>query len=186
MMSLGEMKRLFESANSDFLSIDKELFLNRVSERTLCGRLMLHLYNKMMQNESLSNYYVDVEYNRNKRGIKTIIKTIKGPEDKIIRINCDLIIHSRNKNYFQDNLIALEMKKTERKKADKQADKDRLKALTKKSFDDIGSVDEGTRPKHVCGYMLGIYYEVNLRKNKIFVEYYSEGEFLSNAVIPIK
>lgn len=110
-----KLKKIFKYANRDLITVDKELFKSKVAERTLCGALMLRLYERLKYTE-YSDYYVDVEYNRNKGGkLKTMAKTIKGPDSNIIKINCDLIVHSRGKYVKQDNLIAIEMKKNRRK-----------------------------------------------------------------------
>ena len=39
-------------------------------------------------------------------------------------------------------------------------------------------LDETTKkfPENVCGYKLGIYYEVNLKKHTIRIEYYYTGQ----------
>lgn len=166
---------LFENANKSFLESELDLFESNVSERTLCGALMLHL-NSIIQNSEFAEYKVDVEYNRNKNGtVKTHVKTIHGAEDVIVKINCDLIVHSRGNNIKQDNLIAIEMKKSERKKEEKDSDRTRLIALTKDSYDDIWSFDGKTLPKHVCRYALGIYYEVNCKNQAVNIEYYNKG-----------
>lgn len=163
---------IFEDANKNFLKNDLELFNSRVSERTLCGALMLHLY-KRVQKSEFAEYKVDVEYNRNKNGtVKTVVKTINGPDYAAVKINCDLIVHSRGTNIDQDNLIAIEMKKSNRKQKEKDNDRLRLIALTKDSYDDIWSFDGKTLPKYVCRYVLGIYYEVNYKNETIFIEYY--------------
>jgi len=75
---LSDMTTIFEAANSSFLKAEAENILIGVSERSLCGSLMLHI------NETLgptySNYFVDVEYNRNKDGkLKTIINGNETP-----------------------------------------------------------------------------------------------------------
>ena len=43
MKTYSELKRLFLSANEMFLSDDIDLFDSKVSERALCGALMIHL-----------------------------------------------------------------------------------------------------------------------------------------------
>mgnify|MGYP001088828079 CR=1 FL=1 len=169
----------FEKANDKFISEDKELFELKVSERTLCGALMLHLHEILKETE-FKKYHVDVEYNRNKGGkLKTIIKTIRAPEERIITINCDLIVHSRGNMVNLDNLIAVEMKKSNRPHKEKESDKERLICLTKDSYDDTWAFDGQTVPEHVCGYKLGIYYEINFKKKKIYIEYYKKGEIFS-------
>lgn len=166
---------IFEKANNNFIQSDLELFNSKVSERTLCGALMIHLY-ELIKRSEFSEYKVDVEYNRNKNGsVKTHVKTIHGPKDLIVKINCDLIVHSRGSKIDQDNLIALEMKKSNRKQEDKDSDRTRLVALTKDSFDDIWSFDGKTLPEHVCRYGLGVYYEIDYKERVILIEYYKTG-----------
>lgn len=170
---------IFEQANEKLLNKDIELFKTKVSERTLCGALMLYLHD-VIKDTDYKEYFVDVEYNRNKGGkLKTISKTIKGPDEKIIKINCDLIVHSRGRNIIQDNLIAIEMKKSSRPQIDKDKDRERIIALTKDSFDDVWSFDGKTLPEHVCRYELGVYYEINIETKNILLEYYSSGEILT-------
>ena len=156
-----------------------------VSERALCGALMIHLNRLMVKDKSLEGYYTDVEYNRNRGNIKTIQKTIQGPEAQIINVTCDLIMHSRGNHIEQDNLIAIEMKKSNASEEEKQKDKDRLKALTKDSFDDVWSFDGTTFPEHVCRYLIGVYYEINFSKRKIFLEYYKQGELFEKQTLNI-
>lgn len=73
MKTYEQMVDLFERANSYFLQNEGELLNSKVSERSLCGALMLHIHNLIFNNRDFKNYFVDVEYNRNKDGkIKTI------------------------------------------------------------------------------------------------------------------
>jgi hypothetical protein len=180
---LDEMISIFENANQVMLLDDIDLFLMKVSERTLCGALMGQL-NKVLENTKYSQYYVDVEYNRNKGAkLKTYLKTMKGPEEVPVPIQCDLIVHSRGHNIKQDNLIALEMKKHNRPNSDKKNDRERVRILTKNSFDDVWSFDGTTLPEHVCRYKLGVYYEINFSRKQILVEYYTEGYFYKDYII---
>ncbi len=117
-----------------------------------------------------------MKYNRNKGAVKTICKTIRGPEEQIVKINCDLIVHSRGEHIEQDNLLAIEMKKSTRPTSEKKKDKERLIALTKDSFDDVWAWDGNILPEHVCRYVLGVYYEINHQTHKILIEYYRQGE----------
>lgn len=176
-VKLEEVKSIFEKANKTFIKNSDELFKNRVSERTLCGALMIEIHKVLHEKEysKYSNYNVDVEYNRTSNGkLKTTIKTIKGPEDKMIRINCDLIVHRRGESGSGANLIAIEMKKNYRVNKEKDSDRDRLVCLTKSPYDVI-SGDGKTNPKFVCGYVLGVYYEINYLEKKVKVEYYYNG-----------
>ena len=172
-----ELVSLFEEANLAFLQAEHSLFRTEVAERTLCGALMLHIHDIIKEDDSYSGYYADVEYNRNAGGIKTIRKTIRGQQEEIIPINCDLILHSRGENVGQDNLIAIEMKKSNAPSAEKQKDRERLIALTKDSFDDVWAWDHNL-PEHVCRYVLGVYYEINYRQKEIYIEYYRRGELV--------
>lgn len=163
-----ELAELFFSANSEFIKKDKKLFLSKVSERTLCGALMIKLY-EQLRNSKYSNYYVDVEYNRNNKKIKTCRIEDNKNQSKKININCDLIVHSRGNNSLQDNLIAIEMKKSSRARLDKNNDRNRLISLTKEC-----NVYETSQ--YVCNYKLGIYYEINFVINNIQLEFYYKGQ----------
>ncbi len=56
MKTYDEMVALFESANTLLLEQDKSLFTSQVSERTLCGALMLHLNNCISKDEDFTGY----------------------------------------------------------------------------------------------------------------------------------
>ncbi|RHQ16495.1 hypothetical protein DW974_08655 [Lachnospiraceae bacterium AM48-27BH] len=175
MKNTKELEEIFEHANRLFLKNNIVLFETKVSERTLCGALMIELH-EVLKNTRYFNYYVDVEYNRNIGGmVKTIKKTYRGMDECIVTINCDLIVHSRGKNKLRDNLIALEMKKSTGRKIDKDNDRIRLECLTKSPGQDIWSYGRKALPQYVCGYGLGVYYEVNFKRQSILVEYYKEG-----------
>lgn len=178
MKTYDQLTDLFERANESFLQSEQDLLHSGVNERTVCGALMLHLHDLIKDDASYDGYFTDVEYNRNRGAIKTVAKTVCGTELKVIRINCDIILHSRGKHPEQDNLIAIEMKKTFRRFCDKESDRVRLKALTADSFDDIWSFDGHTLPEHVCRYVLGVYYEINAHRNEIAIEYYHHGELV--------
>lgn len=180
MKTYDEMVALFERANTHLLQQDRALFSSQVSERTLCGALMLQLNDCVSKDDDLVGYYVDVEYNRNKGGIKTIRKTIAGEQEQVIPINCDLIVHSRGECVEQDNLISIEMKKSTRLPSEKARDRERLVALTKDSFNDVWAFDGRNLPEHVCRYILGVYYEINYRRKLISIEYYRTGQLVHN------
>ncbi len=175
MKTFKKMVNVFEKANAKFLERDKGLFANHVSERTLCGALMLCLHEMLLADEEFAGYYVDVEYNRNKGEIKTICRTIDDGSTQILSINCDLIVHSRGEIPRQDNLIAIEMKKSSAADSEKEKDRERLVALTKDTFDDVWAWNGSDLPEHVCRYMLGVYYEINYKRKPISLEYYRTG-----------
>lgn len=176
------LKELFLKANKNFLQKDRKLLMDKVSERTLCGALMLKLHEVLKETE-YGNYYVDVEYNRNKGEVKTIYNG----RAEVIKVNCDLIVHSRGENILQDNLIAIEMKKNEQPFLEKEDDRIRLSCLTKDSFDDnVWSYDGKTLPKHVCRYKIGIFYEINLNRMSLKLEYYYQGNKINEDRINFK
>lgn len=180
---LKKLEKNFEKANKLFLKKNNMLLIQKVSERTLCGALMLELHDVLSRTE-FSHYYVDVEYNRNNGGkIKTIKETSDGIDEKIVTINCDLIVHSRGMNQDKDNLIALEMKKSTGTKKDKDNDRTRLECLTKTPEQEVYSFGGKVFPKYVCGYDLGIYYEINFKRQVILMEYYKKGIKYKEATI---
>ncbi|CAM3376843.1 hypothetical protein PALU110988_19355 [Paenibacillus lupini] len=76
------------------------------------------------------------------------------------------------------------MKKSVSGKKEKIKDKNRLIALTKDSFDDIWAFDGTNFPEHVCGYRLGVYYEVNAVNRNVLIEYYLKGKlFITKEIV---
>ena len=183
MKTYDQLKEMFLISNRSFIRDDKELLDSQVSERSLCGALMLHLNRLMLQSKDFEGYYTDVEYNRNRGNIKTIKKTIRDQEEQVVSVTCDLIMHSRGRHPEQDNLIAIEMKKANRPVVEKAKDKERLRALTKDTFDDTWSYDGVTLPEHVCRYVIGIYYEIDFEDKKIRLEYYKQGECVEHQIL---
>ncbi|EZH65916.1 hypothetical protein DH09_13895 [Bacillaceae bacterium JMAK1] len=173
-----EMKAIFDRSNQKFLKKNKQLILNDASERALCGQLMMCL-NEELICAGYGKYYTDVEYNRNKfnSNNQNRRKSIKNERREIIYVICDIIAHSRGNNKIQDNLIAIEMKKTNGgNKKSKCTDKERLKALTRDTYDDNWEYDGTSLPEHVCRYILGVYYEVDIVNRIVSIEYYQKGE----------
>ncbi len=173
------LKKLFERANKNFLKSDFDLIASNVSEQTLCSALKTR-FEKQLELAGIDDYFVDLEYNRNNGKIKTVIED----DLRIVNIQCDFILHSRGHNILQDNLLVLEMKKTYRANKDKNSDRDRLIALTKSTYNnDIWSYDGKTFPEHVCRYIIGIYYELDIDRHKILLEFYRQGQLVSNTIL---
>lgn len=150
---------------------DKSLIDSDISERTLCGALKSHL-EKNLRRYKIKGYFVDVEYNRNNGQVKTILDE----NYEVVNIQCDLIIHSRGENFKQDNLLAIEMKKSYRSEESKKSDRLRLRALTKSTYDkDVWAYDGRSFPEHVCRYIIGVFYEIDEKNRRIFLEYYRNG-----------
>jgi hypothetical protein len=169
------LQEIVERSLDKFFQRELDAILDRVSERNNCGRLAIYL--QQQANEAgLSNYFADPEYNRKQGGQ---VKTILNGEMEVITIQCDLILHSRGESILEDNLIAIEMKKSERPEKEKDDDRDRLRAMTKSSYDDIWSNDGTTHPEHVCGYKLGLYIELNVNARIATLEYFKRGRRVS-------
>lgn len=175
-----QLLELFNSVNKTFLRLESENIRNGVSERNLCGRFAIYLQNAVSSTE-FSNYFVDIEYNRNYGGS---VKTIINGDEKVTSITCDLILHSRGSSLSQDNLIAVEMKKTGRPYHETVSDRDRLTALTKSSFDGVWSNDGKTLPKHVCGYVWGIFIEIDHNRGLQMLTYFFNGEPVIEKTLP--
>lgn len=162
---------LFTAANQKFLEEDKSLITSDTNERALCGALSQQL-RLIISNTRYKNYHVDVEYNRNNGKLKTLLND----KFEVVTIICDIIVHSRGEIVKKDNLIAIEMKKSTAPETEKRNDKLRLTALTKDSYDGVWSFDGVTLPEYVCGYDLGIYYEINIREKSVLLEYFAKGK----------
>lgn len=166
------VEQIFQEAIDIFFVEERENIIDDIAERNLCGRLSIYLTNKL-QEHNITGYYADPEYNRKQGGQ---VKTILDDEFNIVTIQSDLIVHSRGNNIEQDNLIAIEMKKSTRPEHEKIADRKRLRAMTKISYDGVWSADGETHPEHVCGYNLGIYIILNIAEHSYTLEYYRLGE----------
>lgn len=168
--------KLFKKTFNVFLEKEKENILSNIAERNLCGRLAHHM-EVLLTKYGLNDYFVDIEYNRKQKGE---LKTILNEELEVIIIQTDIILHSRGNNIKNDNLIAIEMKKSYQNRSEKNSDRKRLIALTKGSYDDIWSNDGKTHPEHVCGYILGVYIEIDSNNHNCLLEYYNKGEMFSS------
>jgi len=167
---------ILERSLDSFFAAQGEAIVAGVSERNSCARLGLHLEREAGE-AGLEGYFADPEYDRKQGGQ---IKTILDGDYQEITICCDLILHSRGASIAEDNLIAVEMKKSRRPKREKVADRNRLRAMTKPSYDDIWSNDGTTHPEHVCGYRLGVYIELNNTTRTALIDYFMGGERTSS------
>jgi hypothetical protein len=168
------MRELFYSSFERFMTCERGNILAGVSERNLCFRLGLYLEDERRARLP-DGYYVDAEYNRQQNGQ---IKTILDGNVQEVSITCDLILHSRGESVRNDNLIAIEMKKSNRPRMGKEKDRVRLRALTKQSYDDIWANDGITHPPYVCGYQFGAFIELYIRRGFVRVEEFEQGRAL--------
>jgi len=166
------LKKVFAAAMTEFLKGERNSLRDDISERNSCARLGYHLQN-CVDRAGFKGYYADPDYNRKQGGQ---VKTILDQNFEIVTIQCDLLLHSRGEIVGRDNLVAIEMKKSYRPQTEKDDDRKRLRAMTKKS-DGVWSYDGRTHPDHVCGYMLGVFIEVDRTSESVAIEYYRNGKF---------
>lgn len=164
---------VLDQSLNEFLGAQGTEIAHGVSERNSCARLG-YILERRAADAALKGYFADPEYDRKQGGQ---IKTILDGNYQEITICVDLILHSRGADIREDNLIAIEMKKSQRPAQEKVADRNRLRAMTKSSFDDVWSNDGTTHPAHVCGYRLGVFIELNNRTRTACIEYFSGGEY---------
>lgn len=171
------VRTIFEDSLGVFLARERQELIEGVNERNNCAR-WAHFMEQCAEARGLTSYVADIEYNRKQNGQ---IKTIINEQYEVVKINCDLILHSRGALIPQDNLIAVELKKRERPPHEKEKDRVRLRALTRTSYDGIWVPDGIAPPEHVCGYLLGAYVEVDRHNTTCLLEYYANGEQVESA-----
>ncbi|MBZ9570936.1 hypothetical protein KQY27_05195 [Methanobrevibacter sp. TMH8] len=71
------------------------------------------------------------------------------------------------------------MKKSYRKSNEKEKDKFRLQDMTRPLDETITRINGTNFPENVCGYILGVYYEIDLNKRIILIEYYKNAELFN-------
>lgn len=146
-----------------------------VTEQNVCARLALHLENLMREYDNshtrkmFKKYYVDVEYNRmvdlnGKKQKKSIIYP-SGIKETII---CDLLVHSRGKVKQQENLLALEMKKTKNEDS-VDTDQERLMCL-------ILPAPNDSQCKSMYNTLLGVFLEYDENECNMICYEYFDGE----------
>jgi hypothetical protein len=172
---------IFDDALTAFLEYEGSWLLSDVSERNTCGRLAIFIERQLKQ-ERIFEYYTDTEYNRKQ---SDQVKTIINKELRVLPITADLIVHSRGDLPApDDNLIAVEVKKSSRPAHEKNADKDRLIAMTSPPYNGVWNWEDG-HPEHVCGYSVGIFMEIRRKEHEIFLEYFKLGQKTNERLIKI-
>ena len=166
-----ELIGIFEKAKNKFLKNEKEIIEIDINERTLSARLMFHLQTLLLNEiyqENYKEYSVDCEYNRiNEIEYKILkvceyIEKTKNFEEVDKKVYPDIIVHKRNEN---NNLIVIEMKKTNSYIKKKENDKNRLKAMT------------NPRKLNNFNYILGVYFEVDTTgNNNHIIEFFVNGK----------
>jgi hypothetical protein len=167
-------RQIFDESIKVFFVEERENIINNVAERNLCGRLAIYL-SHALSNQGVKGYFADTEYNRKQGGQ---VKTIILGKEKIVTIQADLIVHTRGKIIDGDNFIAIEMKKSSRPEFEKTSDRERLLAMTTKSYDGVWSSGDGTHPEHVCDYKLGVYIILDIKAKTFILEFYQLGALI--------
>lgn len=171
--SYENMKNIFEKANQKFLIEQKDLLQKNVSERSWYNHLSNYIKQISKEYDIDDIYNADIEYNKNLGHVKMILDDTDSYKE--LKIQCDIIFHSRGKVINQDNLICIEIKKFTRPLEEKIKDKNRVRILTKDTYNDDIRLEMDVLPQYVCKYILGIYYEVNIKESKVYIEYYKKG-----------
>ncbi|OEE47224.1 hypothetical protein A1OS_23745 [Enterovibrio norvegicus] len=174
---IEQLQTIFKDSLDEFFTSQLANIEAGISERNLCSRLAMILEPKA-QDAGLTDYFADTEYNRNHGKVKTILDQ----NAVVVRINCDLLLHSRGR-LTPDNLIAIEMKKAERPAKEEDEDCERLRTLTKSSYDDVTVIAGDVQPEHVCGYKLGYFLWIDSESRVYRLKEFSNGEFVSELAI---
>ena len=178
MVTAEELKAIFEKANSAFRNDHEndKLFDYKAGEMTFCGALMLKL-ESALRDTPYSDYSVDIEYHKSGGDLKELYPK-EGDRAKKGYVRIDLVVHRRGVN--TDNLIALEMKKSYQSRSSKDDDRERVEILTIPIGDkvalDVGK-NKGEIFKGEFGYVLGVYYEIDMDTGEVSIEYYHRGQF---------
>lgn len=166
---------IFYNANKIFIKDNIRNIELGVSEVTLQGDFS-QTFKEVLKEMKIHNYYSDINYNKNKYFTKCIINE----KMEFFDIFCDLIIHSRGENLEQDNLLAIEMKKKENRK-DRLKDRKRLEIMTSDTY--VGEILFDELPPYICRYSLGIFYDLDVKKRQIKLDFYQHGEIVRTQII---
>lgn len=172
-----QLRKLFYESLDNFFVREAANIGAGIAERNLCARLAMILEPKAHES-GLTDYFADPEYNRKYGRVKTILD-----ENAVeVRINCDLLLHSRGQ-CADDNLIAVEMKKSERPVQEELDDCERLRTLTKPNYNDLVVLEGDLEEQHVCGYKLGYFLWIDAESRTYRLKEYSNGTFISEQVV---
>jgi len=155
--------QLFRSAFEQFLESEARSIAGGVHEQNLCGQLAIRL-DARKADFGFADYDVDPEYDRMLfDAVKRIFR-----EGQPRTIRSDLVVHIQGTT---TNLIALEMKKLDQSKGGRERredDRRRLMAMTTPA-------EIGCHPKHVSGYTLGVFVELDPEGRTYLVEEFRGG-----------
>ena len=131
-MEFTEIEKRVDQALEDFLKQDKELLEININERTISHKLAEHLQRQF------DGYNVDCEYNRYGDDVKKITRIFDkagvhtNPDDiNGITVYPDIIVH-RRRSKDKDNLLVIEVKKSNNSLGEtgKNIDREKLQIFT--------------------------------------------------------
>lgn len=168
------IKLVLDSLNL-YVRYDSILLDRMVSERALCGALMIKIHANI-QKTKFACYYVDVEFNKSMqlKGNEFIYDLKRLPNGKYI--STDIIVHGRGIGKNLDNLIAIEMKKKTNGGKQYRDNRDY----------DIQRLKDLTNPNYIYKYVLGVFIEIDYMDRKIGLKLYKRGEELDINIDRIK
>lgn len=180
-VQLDTLVQIYEAAFQTFAERDFQLLDSNAHEQSWSHRIAMYMEMMARRMELDPRYQVDCEYNRNGNGVKRIRTGARTPS-----ITCDIILHSRGQIEEQDNLIAIEIKKSVRPLGAKNAYRDRIVALTRgmegvEMYEWKGSY----LPLYVCGYGFGVYLEFNVNEMMLLEERYVSGALTKRRTYPL-
>ena len=128
-----DLLEILNKAIGKFNDIENYLLKNNLSERCICSKFAQYLDREIKASSDYSEYEVDVEYNRGFDGKDNKPKKLYDKNAVV-----DLIVHKRGYDRFYgfDNLICIEMKKTNGNRGKKviQKDRQRLRDLASNEY----------------------------------------------------
>jgi hypothetical protein len=125
--NITKLDNLVNNAITKFNENEIYLLKNDVNERGICSKFAVYLEYEIRNDNELSEYNVDTEFNRGYNGDDSAVKRLNEEP-----ISIDLIVHKRGYDYAgigYDNLICMEMKKVKNREGYRD-DEERLRDLT--------------------------------------------------------
>lgn len=145
--SRADLDQMLRQAHVLFHQRDGALM--NTTERVVSGRLLVYLDALVCADPRLAGYSIDLEYERAGIAMKSLNGTRAGTGDRFARkIVPDLILHQRDVNDGQSNLLAIEIKTKPR--ADFAHDRAKLAVLTQQA-PWAECVERGNRKSLVAG-----------------------------------
>lgn len=178
---LDKLRNVIQRAFEKLLENDSFLLENDLHERTISHWFAVYLNDEIQDSFPKEKYNVDCEYNRDvtrKDGNAKKVLLLKDDINKEFQktsskaleyfaegsVYPDIIVHKRGSN--ANNLLVIEIKKSN-SRVDSNFDKHKLKAYTRKDFEE-----------DVLKYEYGVFLEIEVcsESNNIKTSWFSEGK----------